>query len=168
MSEPRLEQIFREETRRALGADRVTVERLIETIADFVTAATPEETAVLARFLRGLASVVAAQASVTQPTPLETAKSAVSAAMAATEAFRKEKAAHVAPGSPTAAVAPTTPPPADAPQPAPRVPAVRPFRVTYPPSDSRPRVVAPPKLTTAPGHALQTDDIEDFTTATGS
>lgn len=51
----RFDQIFREEARRAMG-ERMTAERLIQTIVEFPATATPQEVGLLAAFISGVAS----------------------------------------------------------------------------------------------------------------
>src|ERR1017187_2148377 len=63
----RLEQIFRDEARHALGAERMTAERLMRAIAEFPLSATPEEAAIFAQFVKGLASGLGEPA--TSPVP---------------------------------------------------------------------------------------------------
>ena len=64
----RLEQIFRDEARHALGAERMTAERLMRAIAEFPLTATPEEAAIFAQFVKGLASGLGEAA--TPPVPM--------------------------------------------------------------------------------------------------
>lgn len=136
----RLEQIFREETRRALGGERMTAERLMQAIIDFPATAPPEELAVFAygiqRLAAGMASVLPAVPEATAPTPGSPATPFV---------LRAERGARDTSVSP----------PTDALRPAPA-----PFRVPYPAPASRPRAVAPePPAAPDP----EPDDIEDFT-----
>lgn len=145
----RLEQIFREETRRSLGGERMTAERLMQAISDFPATATPGEAALFGEFVRGLSSGMAGTAPPAAPgTP------AVPLGRPATPfVSRAEREARDTPVSP----------PTDAPRPAPA-----PFRVTYPAPAPRPRAV-PTVPVEAPGPDPPSDDIEDFTdSATGS
>jgi hypothetical protein len=162
--DPRLEAIFREETRRALGGERMTAERLMQTIIDFSATAPPEELAVFAYGIQRIAAGMAkgsAPASAHETTP-EAATAAVSEAVVALAAFRSEKAAQEAPGSPTAVPSTDAPVAVVGPDGAPRRAAAAPFRVTYPARATMPRAV-PPAPAEAPGPDPPSDDIEDFT-----
>jgi hypothetical protein len=138
----RLEQIFREETRRALGGERVTAEHLMQAISDFPATATPEEAALFCEFIRGLASGMAAAS----PPAAPEAPSALLGSPATPFVSRAEREARDTSVSP----------PTDALRPAPA-----PFRVPYPAPASRPRAIPPPEPPAAP--ESEPDDIEDFT-----
>jgi hypothetical protein len=152
----RLETIFREETRRALGGERMTAERLMQLIIDFPATAPPEELAVFAYGIQQLAAGMARTAAPVQTTP-EEATAAVSGAVAALTAFRQEPATPLVPRADREARDTSGPPPPGAPR-----PAAAPFRVTYPAPATRPRAVAPP-LAEATELDPPSDDIEDFT-----
>lgn len=152
----RLEMIFREETRHALGGERMTAERLMQAIIDFPATATPEELAIFAYGIQQLAAGMAAAAAPVQTTP-EEAKAAVSEAVAALTAFRQESATPLIPRADHEARDTSVPPPTDAPR-----PAATPFRVTYPAPATRPHA-APLAPAEAPEPDSPADDIEDFT-----
>jgi hypothetical protein len=148
----RLEQIFREETRRALGGERMTAERLMQAIIDFPATAPPEELAIFAQGIQALAVGMAAVQPATLPEAPETLFSPLNSP-ATLFVPRAEREARDTPVSP----------PTDALRP---VPA--PFRVSYPAPAPRPRAV-PPEPAEAPEPDPPADDIEDFTdSATGS
>jgi len=133
--DPRIEAIFREESRRALGGERMTLERLIREISEFPTTAPPEESVLLLGFLRG---VVASVASTGPEAAIPIAQRTVSEAQKALVDFRTAKEAALTPEGAPVPVRPT---------------ALR-FSVPY-----GPRAVPRP----APAPEFPADDIEDFT-----
>jgi len=155
MLSPHLEEVFREEARRALGVERVTLEQLVRTIADFLAGATPEEAAAFGQLVRGMAGSGEPASPAASPE-----SAAVSEAVAALDAFRKEKIAQDAPRDAIGQVAPAVPSPPAPPATAPRRATAAPFRVSYPAPVSGPRAVASPD---PPEPDPSPDDIEDFT-----
>jgi hypothetical protein len=138
----RIEAIFREESRRALGGERMTLERLIREISEFPTTAPPEESVLLLGFLRG---VVASVASTGPEAAIPIAQRTVSGAQKALVDFRTAKEAALTPEGAPVPVAATVPP---------QRPAATRFSVPY-----GPRAVPRP----APAPEFPADDIEDFT-----
>jgi hypothetical protein len=130
----RIEAIFREESRRALGGERMTLERLIREISEFPTTAPPEESVLLLGFLRGVVASVAS----TGPEAATSTARTVSEAQKALVDFRTANEAALTPEGAPVPVRPT---------------ALR-FSVPY-----GPRAVPRP----APAPEPPADDIEDFT-----
>lgn len=138
----RLEQIFREETRRSLGVERMTATSLMQAIIDFSATAPIEELTVFAQGIQALATGMAAVAPPAAPEALSSPLGSP-ATLFVPRAEREARDTSV-------------PPPTAAPRLAPA-----PFRVSYPAPAPRPRAVPPPELPAAPDP--EPDDIEDFT-----
>lgn len=157
----RLEEIFREEARRTLGAKRLSLEELARAISDFMEAAPPEEVGIFGKFILTLASGISAVAELPAPAPVaaapDPALSTVAGALAAIKALKSDAAA----GRPAASPVPMAQPPARRPGVPPWRPGPAPFRVSYPVAASRPRAV-PPEPHSPPETEPSPDDIEDF------
>lgn len=135
---PRLETIFREEVRRALGVEASAAApanalALAEAVGDFLKTAPLEERQTFVAFLRGLFEAVQAP-----PAPVQ-------ASLEGLEDFR-----------PSPAIAPARPAPRATP---------RAFRLTFP-APARAERVAPPKP--APEAPPTGDDVDNFAAASAA